>query len=557
MKQLVTLNNPNLLELIIDNTGCICEASGNIPYLAFWDRKEVLGKKLSDLFTILEPMDQDFLDLDFIRKNPVCPDNLFIKSQHPSILRESNTGIFQFSYTSWFKDNAGKSIRISLAPQRFNSPIAQWLMCLYRRLSQPMVLTHCDFRIHTYNTEFLTLLNFFEESKIAGSSLFSFIEEQYQHPNPFLNDEKVRYIKSLSEKPGNPWEQNFDLFTKSGLLQSLKARFVMDRVCISRPLPDTVALCPGIGAGTSYMIYSKAVNFPNQDMRIECICVFEHNCEVTIGFGRPFSGSRSFLFDLGYQFDLRFSQKLVCQFRRRNALLASGIADHVEAGTPFTLTLTRIGAHMTLEIGDKRILEYPDTSPLFGTYTSHLYMYFWQGIFSLKKMTISTRPSELDMDTIASEQLIAFKTTPEKLYRFRSEPIRYIQSLMYAITFEHIPVLLQSNRKSTTITLIEEARDYIQKNYFRKIDFPHLARQCGISYKLFTGQFNDLYKFTPKAYQMEWKLKEARILLKSGKYKIQEVGEMVGFEDAPNFQHIFKKKFGKAPGEWAGKHAGL
>jgi len=57
----------------------------------------------------------------------------------------------------------------------------------------------------------------------------------------------------------------------------------------------------------------------------------------------------------------------------------------------------------------------------------------------------------------------------------------------------------------------------------------------------------------PKAYQMEWKLKEAGILLKSGKYKVQEVDEMVGFEDAPNFQHIFKKTFGKAPGEWAEK----
>jgi len=54
----------------------------------------------------------------------------------------------------------------------------------------------------------------------------------------------------------------------------------------------------------------------------------------------------------------------------------------------------------------------------------------------------------------------------------------------------------------------------------------------------------------PKQYQLEWKLKEAKILLKSGKYSIREVGEMLGFNYETHFQRLFSQRFNMSPGAW-------
>ena len=64
-------------------------------------------------------------------------------------------------------------------------------------------------------------------------------------------------------------------------------------------------------------------------------------------------------------------------------------------------------------------------------------------------------------------------------------------------------------------------------------------------------RFKELYGMPPKAYQTDIKLREALALLKMGKYKVQEVSGMVGFDDPANFQHLFRKHFGKSPGSVA------
>ena len=44
-------------------------------------------------------------------------------------------------------------------------------------------------------------------------------------------------------------------------------------------------------------------------------------------------------------------------------------------------------------------------------------------------------------------------------------------------------------------------------------------------------------------------MEKARELLESGKYRIQEIPEMVGLKDVKNFRNKYKKHFGIAPSE--------
>ena len=45
------------------------------------------------------------------------------------------------------------------------------------------------------------------------------------------------------------------------------------------------------------------------------------------------------------------------------------------------------------------------------------------------------------------------------------------------------------------------------------------------------------------------RMEKARELLESGKYRIQEIPEMVGLKDVKNFRNKYKKHFGIAPSE--------
>ena len=53
----------------------------------------------------------------------------------------------------------------------------------------------------------------------------------------------------------------------------------------------------------------------------------------------------------------------------------------------------------------------------------------------------------------------------------------------------------------------------------------------------------------PKYLIYRIRMEKARELLESGKYRIQEIPEMVGLKDVKNFRNKYKKHFGIAPSE--------
>lgn len=49
------------------------------------------------------------------------------------------------------------------------------------------------------------------------------------------------------------------------------------------------------------------------------------------------------------------------------------------------------------------------------------------------------------------------------------------------------------------------------------------------------------------------RLKKAAVLLAEGKYRVSEIGYMVGFNSSSYFAKCFKNQFGVKPGEFAGR----
>ena len=68
----------------------------------------------------------------------------------------------------------------------------------------------------------------------------------------------------------------------------------------------------------------------------------------------------------------------------------------------------------------------------------------------------------------------------------------------------------------------------------------------------FFGGFKELYGDTIYAYLLDHKMEEARRMLNSQKYNVNEVGLKLGYSTASHFIAAFKKKYGTTPKKYLG-----
>ncbi|OGJ90386.1 MAG: hypothetical protein A2350_07545 [Candidatus Raymondbacteria bacterium RifOxyB12_full_50_8] len=303
-------------------------------------------------------------------------------------------------------------------------------------------------------------------------------------------------------------------------------------------------------AEPSRLIFSKAVNFPNRDLKVEISFIAEKGIDVTIALGRPVSGGLYRFFDHGYHIDIKFHNHLFCQFSRRSSPLLRSEIEHITPGTTCAITIKRIGPVISIEMNGRIIMHYKDPRPIIGVFASHLYLYCWGHALELRKFAISIKTSKYNRETEEHDRskFISFATVPGKLFNFYTEQIYCINRVAFVVGFNELPILSRNPGKDTLLSRLEEVRNHIESNYFRKTDFKKLAGMCCISYVHFINKFKEVYGSAPKSFQIECKLREAEKLLKSGKYQIKEVGEMIGFEDVVNFHHFIKKHRHTTPG---------
>jgi len=94
---------------------------------------------------------------------------------------------------------------------------------------------------------------------------------------------------------------------------------------------------------------------------------------------------------------------------------------------------------------------------------------------------------------------------------------------------------------------VRQARMYLLQNAERPIDFEALARSLGVSYSVFRRRFRERTGLPPGQYQIQIRLKKARLLLRNSTLSVAEIAERTGFESAQHFTRLFKKKTGRPP----------
>tara|TARA_Y100000996_G_scaffold391171_1_gene352948 strand:+ start:353 stop:1240 length:888 start_codon:yes stop_codon:yes gene_type:complete len=99
---------------------------------------------------------------------------------------------------------------------------------------------------------------------------------------------------------------------------------------------------------------------------------------------------------------------------------------------------------------------------------------------------------------------------------------------------------------------IRKAKEIILDRMTDPPSLDELAVNIGLSLKKLKEGFKQLYGDTVFAYLLDHKMDEARIMLDSQKYNVNEVALKLGYSTSSHFIAAFKKKYGTTPKKYLG-----
>ena len=130
--------------------------------------------------------------------------------------------------------------------------------------------------------------------------------------------------------------------------------------------------------------------------------------------------------------------------------------------------------------------------------------------------------------------------------------------LLEAMTFKQERVwstmrTIRAMKLSTQKELYERvhrAKDYISSCYSENITLEDMAEVACLNPHYFLREFKKIVAITPHQWLQQERLKQAALLLEKTDLPISQVCQEVGFGDASSFCKLFKRTFGKTPGEY-------
>lgn len=97
------------------------------------------------------------------------------------------------------------------------------------------------------------------------------------------------------------------------------------------------------------------------------------------------------------------------------------------------------------------------------------------------------------------------------------------------------------------LKLVNKGIEYINKNFNESISVSEISDILDIDRRRFSEVFQEVTGLSPIKYLTEYRLKEAKRLLKFSSYTISEIADMTGYNDCFYFSKTFKKNVGVCP----------
>ncbi|MFU7515861.1 helix-turn-helix domain-containing protein [Clostridium sp. HCS.1] len=130
--------------------------------------------------------------------------------------------------------------------------------------------------------------------------------------------------------------------------------------------------------------------------------------------------------------------------------------------------------------------------------------------------------------------------SPDKFTKFscKVDFINLINSLIENVRSVHY---------NDKLKLVNKGIEYINKNYNQPISISEISDTLDMDRRRFSDIFQEVTGLSPIKYLTEYRLKEAKRLLKFSNYTISEIADMTGYNDCFYFSKNFKKNVGICP----------
>lgn len=109
---------------------------------------------------------------------------------------------------------------------------------------------------------------------------------------------------------------------------------------------------------------------------------------------------------------------------------------------------------------------------------------------------------------------------------------------------------ITAKREEKSVSLINQAKNYIKQNYEKEISLDEVSRMINISPYYFSKLFKEETGENFIDYLTKIRIQHAKELLKNPAYSIKEVCAKSGYSDPNYFSRIFKKKENLTPSEY-------
>ena len=119
--------------------------------------------------------------------------------------------------------------------------------------------------------------------------------------------------------------------------------------------------------------------------------------------------------------------------------------------------------------------------------------------------------------------------------------------LSYQIFSRMINLFIKETRVSDPEIHLHKAKEFIYNNYQFCISVLDVATNVGVSANYLSGLFKKYEGISTKQFLTKVRMERALTLIKSNRFNIKRVAELVGYKNQLHFSGEFKKHFGYSP----------
>lgn len=155
-----------------------------------------------------------------------------------------------------------------------------------------------------------------------------------------------------------------------------------------------------------------------------------------------------------------------------------------------------------------------------------------------------------DGETYVSQIFEVYPDNYHSLYRLTTigQLIDWLQHLVLGLSS-----VFEEKKKDYSNMIIHNAKRYIAEHIHEKLSQNEVAAVFGISPQYLSALFKKHAHINFTEYVTSVKMEKAKHLLSSGDYKIYEVADLLGYENAFYFSTVFKKSIGLSPRDYITK----